>query len=231
MPAPTGASLPRSAAATEISWEEVLELAARWQAALRQENLHPGDRVAVMLKNCLEWVLFDLAALGLGLVTVPLFVNDRPENFAYILEQTGARLLLIEGIEQWQRIEEVDGRLPGIERIVTLQRVCTPNPNAYSGVYQGGEEEATQAYTDVRRGDSDEANAGRRSKTDSGCDNRLAELALWLPEKGEEVQRAGMRAGGTGDDRLHLGDADDDRPRVVLQRRGHDLARARICND
>jgi long-chain acyl-CoA synthetase len=72
-------------------------------------------------------VLFDLAALGLGLVTVPLFVNDRPENFTHILEQTGARLLLIEGVEQWQRIEQADGRLAGIERIVTLQRVCYPN--------------------------------------------------------------------------------------------------------
>jgi long-chain acyl-CoA synthetase len=82
----------------------VFELAARWQAALRQENLHPGDRVAVMLKNCLEWVLFDLAALGLGLVTVPLFVKDRPENFAFILTETGAASC-DRGIEQWRRIE------------------------------------------------------------------------------------------------------------------------------
>jgi long-chain acyl-CoA synthetase len=111
----------------EISWSGVMVLAARWQTALQREGLRPGDRVAVMLRNRLEWVLFDLAALGLGLVTVPLFVNDRPENFAHILEQTGARLLLIEGVEQWQHIEQVDGRLPGIERIVTLQRVCSPN--------------------------------------------------------------------------------------------------------
>ena len=108
----------------EISWSAVRVLAARWQAALLRENLLPGDRVAVMLKNGLEWVLFDLAAMGLGLVTVPLFVNDRPENFAYILEQTCVRLLLIEGLEHWQRIEQEDGRLGGIERIVTLQRVC-----------------------------------------------------------------------------------------------------------
>ncbi len=107
-----------------VSWRQVEGLAARWQTALRRENFNPGDRVAVMLRNCLEWVLFDLAAQGLGLVTVPLFVKDRPENFTYILNATGARFLLIEGIEQWRSIEKVDGRLAGIERIVTLKRVC-----------------------------------------------------------------------------------------------------------
>jgi long-chain acyl-CoA synthetase len=107
-----------------FSWGEVAREAARWQEALRRENLLPGDRVAVMLKNCMEWVLFDLAALGLGLVTVPLYVKDRPENFTFILKETGARLLLIEGIEQWRRIEKVNSHLLDIERIVTLQRVC-----------------------------------------------------------------------------------------------------------
>lgn len=108
----------------EVSWTEVRELAARWQEALRREGLRPGDRVAVMMKNCLEWVLFDLAALGLGLVTVPLFANDRAENFAYILEETGARLILIEGVEQWERITQVNHRLGAIERIVAVDRVC-----------------------------------------------------------------------------------------------------------
>ncbi|MBK5274182.1 MAG: long-chain fatty acid--CoA ligase [Desulfuromonadales bacterium] len=107
------------------SWAETAALAARWQAALRREGLQPGERVAVMLKNSLEWVLFDLASLGLGLVTVPLYVNDRPDNFAMIIKETEARLLLIEGVEQWERIREVHGRLDSLVRIVSLTRACT----------------------------------------------------------------------------------------------------------
>jgi long-chain acyl-CoA synthetase len=107
-----------------FSWGEVERLAANYQKALRKEGLVPGDRVAMMLKNCLEWVLLDLAAMGLGLVTVPLYVKDRPENFTFILKETGARLLIIEGVEQWHRIEEIDSRLLDLERIVTLKRVC-----------------------------------------------------------------------------------------------------------
>src|SRR5450631_4056309 len=96
------------------TWLEVSQLAVRWQEALRREGLVAGDRVAMMLKNSLEWVVFDLAALGLGLVTVPLYVNDRPENSALIIEETDARLLLIEGPVQWELIREVHDRLTGL---------------------------------------------------------------------------------------------------------------------
>lgn len=67
------------------TWAQVATEVARWQAALIKQGLAPGDRVAVMLKNCVEWVIFDQAALGLGLVTVPLYLDDRPESAAYIL--------------------------------------------------------------------------------------------------------------------------------------------------
>ena len=89
------------------TWQEVARQAAHWQQAMLNDGLLPGDRVAIMLKNCLEWVLFDLAATGLGLVTVPLYVNDRPENFTYILQSTEARLLLTDGLQQWRRIERL----------------------------------------------------------------------------------------------------------------------------
>lgn len=106
------------------SWQEVSKLAARWQEALRREGVSAGDRVAVMLRNSLEWVVFDLAALGLGLVTVPLYVNDRPENIALIIEETGAQLLLIEGVNQWELIREVHDRLSSLLRIVSLTTAC-----------------------------------------------------------------------------------------------------------
>lgn len=102
------------------TWQQAAAQAACWQESLRGEGLKPGDRVAVMLKNSLEWVLFDLAALGLGLVTVPLFVNDRAENVAYIVDQTEARLLLIEGSAQWVQIGAVARRLESLTRIVTV---------------------------------------------------------------------------------------------------------------
>ena len=66
---------------------------------------------------------YDQAALGLGLVVVPLYTQDRPENVAYIIDDSGCKVLLIEGAEQWQALSEVKGQLGGLVRIVTVHPV------------------------------------------------------------------------------------------------------------
>ena len=71
----------------DYTWSQMGRETARWQIALQREELQPGDRVAVMMNNCPEWVMFDQAAMGCGLVTVPLYTDDRPENVAYILSR------------------------------------------------------------------------------------------------------------------------------------------------
>jgi long-chain acyl-CoA synthetase len=106
-----------------ITWAQMGRLVARWQAALQSEGLNPGDRVAMLLRNSIEWVTFDLAALGLGLVTVPLYTNDRAENIGYILQDAGVRLLLLENNEQWQDLQKISNQLAGLKRIVTLEEV------------------------------------------------------------------------------------------------------------
>ncbi len=104
----------------DYSWLDTAREVARWQAALDAEGLQPGDRVALRLRNGRDWVIFDQAALGLGLVVVPLYVDDRPENVAYILEQTGARLLLLAEQAQWGTMGGERAALEGLRRAVVL---------------------------------------------------------------------------------------------------------------
>ncbi len=105
---------------TSFTWADVAAGVARWQAALTKEGLVPGDRVAVMLKNSVEWVIFDQAALALGLVTVPLYLDDRPESAAYILNHSGARLLLVEGKFQHKKLAEIAASATTLQHIVSL---------------------------------------------------------------------------------------------------------------
>ncbi len=105
----------------ELTWQEMEHEIARWQAAMTHEGLQPGDRVAIMLKNTPQWVVFDQAALGLGLVTVPLYVADRPENVAHVLQDSGAKMLLIDNATHWHPLHEACSGIDTLTRIVTLR--------------------------------------------------------------------------------------------------------------
>lgn len=103
------------------TWEQINQFVARWQAALVKESLVPGDRVAVMMRNCPEWVMFEQAALGLGLVVIPLYTDDRVENAAYIINDANVKLLLLENSHQWQQFLSIDNQIEGLQRIVMLR--------------------------------------------------------------------------------------------------------------
>ena len=144
-----------------VDWREVGDRVARMREGLRREGLQPGERIAVMLKNSINWVVADQGAFAHGLVTVPLFVDDRPDNVAFILNDANVKLLVIDGEEHWKRLKTVREQLLTVQRIVTMKPVLDPaEPRlisladwlpAAAGSYQRapvtGSELATIVYT------------------------------------------------------------------------------------
>jgi len=91
---------------------DVIALAARWQEAFRRRGFEKGDRIAICLKNCVHWVAIDQAALGLGLVVVPLYVIDNPENIAFCIANSDARLLVLDTPRPLGRLRELLPAMP-----------------------------------------------------------------------------------------------------------------------
>jgi long-chain acyl-CoA synthetase len=104
----------------DFSWQDIANQVVLWHTGLAAEGLKPGDRVAICLRNCCEWVIFEIAAQSLGLVTVPIYTNDRPDNMAYVLEDSGARLLLVGRQKQWHGINNTRKKLPELKRVLCL---------------------------------------------------------------------------------------------------------------
>ena len=107
----------------DLTWQDMADHIALWQTAMQQVGLNPGDRVGIMLHNCPQWVMYEQAALGLGLVLVPLYTNDRAENFGYIIENADIQMLLIDDQEHWDVLSEVYHRLDHLKLIITLEKL------------------------------------------------------------------------------------------------------------
>jgi long-chain acyl-CoA synthetase len=104
----------------DTRWGEVGKQIARWRSALAAENLLPGERVAVHLRNSKEWVYFDQAALACGLVIVPLYTDDRPDNIAYIMSDSAVKVLLVQDAAVWSRLGPALAGQDDLQRVLIL---------------------------------------------------------------------------------------------------------------
>ena len=104
----------------DYSWGTIAGEVERWQVMFQSEGLEKGDRVAIRLVNSVEWVIFDQAALRLGLIVVPLYCADRADNVNYVLNHSGAKLLVVDTQKEWEEIRDAEAELPGLIRVIAL---------------------------------------------------------------------------------------------------------------
>lgn len=102
----------------EASSAQVLETILRIAAGLRRLGVGPGDRVGILVPSSVWWLQFDLGALFLGAITVPLFDNLSEEHFRFETSDAGIGLIFVaDGVQR----ELVARGAPAGIRIVTLE--------------------------------------------------------------------------------------------------------------
>ena len=78
-----------------ISWAEAARQVAGLATALKAIGLNPGDRVMLVSENRPEWCLSDLAIMAAGCVTVPTYTTNTERDHAHIIENSGARAVIV----------------------------------------------------------------------------------------------------------------------------------------
>ena len=78
-----------------VSYNQVLDQARRVAGALRAQGISHGERVGIMSPNRLEWALADFGCLCSGVVDVPIYPTLTGDQVAYILRDSGARLIFV----------------------------------------------------------------------------------------------------------------------------------------
>ncbi len=105
----------------EVSWADYWDKAELVGHALMALGVEPGDRVAVHSENRREWLYSDLGTVAARGVTVGLYPTNPAPEVAYLLSHSGSKILIAEDQEQVDKVLEVLGELPDLERIVYLE--------------------------------------------------------------------------------------------------------------
>ena len=99
----------------ELTWRQVDDKARRLASALLALGCAPGDRVALLAKNCAEWFISDLAMQMAGLISVPLYPLQSAESIAYVLEHAQCKVILLGKLDDADKLEAGIG--PQLTRI------------------------------------------------------------------------------------------------------------------
>ena len=104
----------------DLSWVDTARTVRRISGALIALGVEHGDRVAILSRSRLEWMLLDLGIAGCGSVTVGIYPSNLAPECRYILDHADAVLLVVENRDQLEKILSVRRELPDLRRIVIL---------------------------------------------------------------------------------------------------------------
>ncbi len=79
-----------------VTWEEYGHMVAEVMLFLQSKGLQSGDRVAALSWNSLDWMVLNRAATILGLIVVPLYPNTTSDQIAHVLNDSEAKLVIVE---------------------------------------------------------------------------------------------------------------------------------------
>ncbi|MDP3813610.1 AMP-binding protein [Pseudomonas sp.] len=88
----------------DFTWKQVDDQARRLASALRALGCAPGERVALLSKNCAEWFIADLAIMLAGLVSVPLYPLQSAESIDYVLRHAQCKAIFLGKLDEPEKL-------------------------------------------------------------------------------------------------------------------------------
>ncbi len=100
----------------EITWKEFDVKANRFANLLMTRGIKKGDKVAILLMNCLEWLPIYFGILKTGALAVPMNYRYAADEIKYCLDLAECDALVF-GPEFTGRIEAIFGTIPNVKNI------------------------------------------------------------------------------------------------------------------
>jgi len=121
---------PAESGRREMSWKQFEKKANRFANLLLSRGIKKGDKVAILLMNCLEWLPIYFGALKAGALAVPLNYRYTSDEIKYCTTLAEADVLVF-GPEFIGRVEEIYDRLPGVKQVFYVGENCPTFAESY----------------------------------------------------------------------------------------------------
>jgi long-chain acyl-CoA synthetase len=99
----------------DINWTEMKRSVVNLGLGLISLGVKKGDVVAIFSENRWEWLVSDLAILSIGAADAPVYSTNSGEEAAYIINDSGSKIIFVSGREHLERLSSVKPKIKGIK--------------------------------------------------------------------------------------------------------------------
>ncbi|MEV1077609.1 AMP-dependent synthetase/ligase [Streptomyces sp. NPDC050211] len=103
-----------------LTWAQTAERVNAIAAGLIELGVQPEQRVALASATRIEWILADLGIMCAGAATTTVYPQTNAEESAFILADSGSRVLIAENAEQLTKAREKRAELPELTHVVVI---------------------------------------------------------------------------------------------------------------
>jgi long-chain acyl-CoA synthetase len=102
------------------SFSEVGDTVRRLSLGLIGLGVEKGDKVSILANTRPEWTYFDFAALTAGAVVAPIYQTNSPEECRYVIEDSDAKVVVVEDDEQMEKIRAIREQCPKLQQVIRM---------------------------------------------------------------------------------------------------------------
>ena len=103
-----------------ITYQMLAQRIKHVAAGLMRVGVEPGDRIAILMENRPEWAVIDYAILAIGAVTVPLYCSYRPQDMAYVLNDSEASMVFTSGGHLLRDLKKAVAQCKSVKQIYSV---------------------------------------------------------------------------------------------------------------
>lgn len=107
----------------QYTWDQVVEMTEAASLAIAEIGIEKDDRVAIICETRPEWTIADYAILGAGGVTVPIYPNNHKEDVEFILNDSEAKVLIVEDQDQIEKWISIQKNCPTVKKVIAIDKV------------------------------------------------------------------------------------------------------------
>jgi len=106
----------------ELSWKKFSEIIFKTANALKNNGVEENDKVAIYADNSAEWMIFDLAAMSIGAITVPIYSTNNAEQAEYIINDSQSKAVLVGNQAQYDACFEIVQKENSLQTVIVSKK-------------------------------------------------------------------------------------------------------------